>query len=99
MSNQNNKQLHETIYGEAGLIYLRAPAKIETKDNGQMKIKGNPFPRHIGTTTQAKYGKNAGEYYTLKMGTEFKPGRWAVLLDFDNKTEGNVKMGWNWSKH
>ncbi len=91
MSNQNNKQLYETIYGDAGLIYLQAPAKVETKDNGQIKIKGSPFPKHAGITKQPKYGPNAGEYYTLKMGTEFKTGRWAVLLDFDNKTEGNVK--------
>ena len=34
MSKQT-KQTYETIYGEAGLIYLRAPAKIETKDNGK----------------------------------------------------------------
>ena len=58
MSNQNNKQLYETIYGDAGLIYLRAPAKYEPKDNGEkMKIVGSPFPTHIGTTTQPKYGK------------------------------------------
>ena len=94
MSNQNNKQLYETIYGEAGLIYLRAPAKIETKDNGNTKeIVGSPFPKHAGVTKQPKYGPNAGDYYTLKMGTEFKPGRWAVLLDFDNKTEGTVRNG------
>ena len=94
MSNQNNKQLYETIYGDAGLIYLRAPAKYEPKDNGKkIKIGGNPFPKHIGLTKQPKYGPNAGEYYTLKMGTEFKPGRWAVLLDFDNKIGGTVKNG------
>ena len=98
MSKQT-KQTYETIYGDAGLIYLRAPAKIETKDNGQMKIKGSPFPKHAGVTKQPKYGPNAGEYYTLKMGTEFKPGRWAVLLDFDNKTEGDLKTEWNWLKH
>jgi hypothetical protein len=58
-----------------------------------MKIKGSPFPKHAGITKQPNYGPNAGEYYTLKMGTEFKPGRWAVLLDFDNKTEGTVRNG------
>ena len=66
MQKQNNKQTYETIYGEAGLIYLRAPAKIETKDNGQMKIKGSPFPKHSGITKQPKYGPSAGEYYTKK---------------------------------
>ena len=90
MSNQT-KQKYETIYGDAGLIYLRAPAKYEPKDDGKkQKIMANPYPRHIGLTKQPKYGPNAGEYYTLKMGTEFKPGRWAVLLDFDNKTGGTV---------
>ena len=79
MSNQT-KQTYKKLYGDAGLIYLRAPAKIETKDNGQMKIKGSPFPKHAGITKQPKYGPNAGEYYILKMGTEFRPGRWAVLL-------------------
>ena len=94
MSNQNNKQLYETIYGEAGLIYLRAPAIIETKPDGKTKkIKGSPFPKHGGITKQPKYGPNAGDYYTLKMGTEFKPGRWAVLLDFDRKIGGTVKNG------
>ena len=89
MSKQT-KQTYETIYGEAGLIYLQAPAIIETKPDGKTKkIKGSPFPKHAGITQQPKYGPNAGEYYTLKMGTEFKPGRWAVLLVFDNKTEGN----------
>ena len=52
MSKQT-KQTYETIYGEAGLIYLRAPAKIETKDNGQMKIKGSPFPKHAGITKRS----------------------------------------------
>ena len=27
------------------------------------------------------------------MGREYKPGRFAVLLDFDNKEEGNAKNG------
>ena len=93
MQNQIPKTTAATIYGDAGLIYLRAPAKIETKTNGQKKIKGNPFPKHIGITNQPKYGPNAGDYYTLKMGTEFKPGRWAILLDFDNKPDGDVKNG------
>ena len=78
MSNQNNKQLYKTIYGDAGLIYLQAPAIIETKPDGKTKkIKGSPFPKHAGITKQPKYGPNTGESYTLKMGTEFKPGRWA----------------------
>ena len=97
MSNQT-PQTYISLYRKAGLIYLQAPAIIETKKDGiTKKIKPNPFPKHGGITEQPKYGPNAGDYYTLKMGTEFKPGRWAVLLDFDNKTEGNVKkMEWTW---
>ena len=34
------------VYGEAGLIYIRAPFKVETRENGQKKIKANPFPNH-----------------------------------------------------
>ena len=41
MSNQT-KQKYETIYGDAGLIYLRAPAKYEPKDDGKkQKIMAN----------------------------------------------------------
>ena len=61
MSKQT-KQTYETIYGEAGLIYLRAPAIIETKPDGKtMKIKGSPFPKHAGIRKQPKYGPNTGE--------------------------------------
>ena len=90
---QSNKITHQQVYGDAGLIYIQAPAKYETKANGQKKIKGSPFPTHASITTQPKYGPNAGNYYTLKMGTEFEPGRWAILLDFDNKEEGGVRNG------
>ena len=93
MSKQTKAITYKQLYSEAGLIYLQAPAIRGPNTSGQMKIKGNPFPRHIGLTEQPKYGPDAGDYYTLKMGTEFKPGRWAVLLDFDNKTEGTVRNG------
>ena len=59
MQKQNNKQTYQKLYGEAGLIYLRAPAKIELKDNGRKKkIVGSPFPTHRGITAQPKYGAN-----------------------------------------
>ena len=57
MSNQTKQITYKQLYGEAGLIYLQAPAIRGPNTSGQMKIKGNPFPRHIGTTTQPKYGK------------------------------------------
>ncbi len=58
MPNQNNKQTYIRLYGDAGLIYLQDPAKIEPKDNGKKKkIVGSPFPTHRGITEQPKYGK------------------------------------------
>ena len=45
MSNQT-KQTSAQLYAEAGLIYIRAPSKVETRANGQQKIKANPFPNH-----------------------------------------------------
>ena len=65
MSNQNNKQAYISLYRKAGLIYIQAPAKFETKKDGiTEKIKPSPFPKHAGITKQPTYGQNAGEYYT-----------------------------------
>ncbi len=81
------------IYAQAGLICLRAPAKYETKTNVQNKIKACPFPTHATHTNQLNYGPHSGDWYSLRMGWEFKPGRFAILLDFDKKAEGPVKSG------
>ena len=55
MSKQT-KQTAAQLYAEAGLIYIRAPAIIETKPDGiTKKIKGSPFPKHAGVTKQPKY--------------------------------------------
>ena len=40
MSNQTSPITPAKIYGDAGLIYLRAPAKIETKKMAQKRSKG-----------------------------------------------------------
>ena len=80
------------IYGEAGLIYIRYHATIETKPNGQKKVGGSR-PAFSKITKQIAYNQNSGKYYSLLMGREFKPGRWAVLLDFDNKVEGESRNG------
>ncbi len=93
MASQNNKQTHANLYGDAGLIYIRAPAKVDTRTNGQKKIKANPFPNHALITKQPAYNKNSGDYYALLMGREFLPGRFVLLLDFDNKEEEGSKNG------
>jgi hypothetical protein len=80
------------LYGEAGLLYIRYHAKIETKPNGQKKV-GGTRPAFSKITKQIEYQQDAGKYYSLLMGREFKPGRWVLLLDFDNKVEGDSRNG------
>ena len=74
------------IYGDAGLIYIRYHAQIETKPNGQNNLGGSR-PAFSNITKQPTYSSSAGEYYSLLMGREFRPGRWSILLDFDNKAD------------
>ena len=45
MSNQTSPKTAAQLYAEAGLIYIRAPSTVETRANGQKKIKANPFPK------------------------------------------------------
>ncbi|MFM7981473.1 MAG: hypothetical protein ACKPKO_19365 [Candidatus Fonsibacter sp.] len=80
------------IYGDAGLIYIRYHAQIETKPNGQKKIGGSR-PVFSNITEQMDYKDESGDYYSLLMGREFKPGRWSTLLDFDNKAEEATQSG------
>jgi hypothetical protein len=63
---------------------------VETRTNGQQKIKANPFPNHALIKEQPKYVPNSGDYYALLMGREFLLGRFVLLLDFDNKDDGAV---------
>ena len=49
------------IYGEAGLIYISAPSKVEKKKNGQQKIKANPFPNHGLISQQRNYSETSGD--------------------------------------
>ena len=85
------------IYGEAGLIYIRYNAEIEVKENGQKKIKGTrpPFSK---IQKQIEYKAGAGKFYSLLMGREIKPGRFVILLDFDNKVEGESRSGLDLAK-
>ncbi|MFM7982495.1 MAG: hypothetical protein ACKPKO_24555, partial [Candidatus Fonsibacter sp.] len=54
--------------------------------NGQNKIGGSR-PAFSIIVSQPVYSPSTGNYYSLLMGREFKPGRWSILLDFDNKAE------------
>ena len=91
MSNTTGNQTHASLYGNANLFYIRAPELVETRTNGQKKIKANPYPSNRALITeQPKYHANSGNYYALLMGREFRPGRFVLLLDFDNKDEGGV---------
>ena len=79
MANQGNKNTPAQIYSEAGLIYIRYPATIDTKPNGQKKINGKR-PIYTKIEGQPRYTQWSGDYYSLLMGREFLPGCWAILL-------------------
>ena len=76
MTNQANtsKYTPAQIYGDTGLIYIRYHAQIETKPNGQNKIGGSR-PVLSNITKPIDYASGSGDYYSLLMGREFKPGR------------------------
>jgi hypothetical protein len=92
MANQNKPTTPSQIYGNAGLIYIQYHATIDNKPSGQKKINRNRPP--FSTITEQKaYTQKDGKYISLLMGREFKLGRWAILLDFDKKEEGNLVSG------
>ena len=61
------------------------------------KISGKR-PAFSKITEQIEYAKGSGRYYSLLMGRELKPGKHAVLLDFDNKVEGEFRNGLDLAK-
>ncbi|MFM7982925.1 MAG: hypothetical protein ACKPKO_26735, partial [Candidatus Fonsibacter sp.] len=85
------------IYGDANMIFIRYHAQIETKPNGQKKIGGSR-PAFSKIKEQTNYGSNSGDYYSLLMGREFKPGCWSILLDFDNKADDASRSGTDLAK-
>ena len=95
MPNQTSKTKAAQLHAEAGLIYIRAPSKVETKADGNTKkIKANFYPKDRNLITeQTKYNKGSGDYYSLLMGREFLPGRFVLLLDFDKKDEVGFENG------
>jgi hypothetical protein len=92
MTNTNTPTNPAKIYSEAGLIHIRYPATIDTKANGQKKIKGKR-PAYTKIEKQTRYHRYSGDYDSLLMGRESQPGRFAILLDFDNKAEGDLNSG------
>ncbi len=85
------------IYGDAGLIYIRYDAEIVTRPSGDKKISGSR-PPFKDIKEQIKYGPGSGKYYSLLMGREFQPGRWSILLDFDNKADETSQSGLDLAK-
>ena len=83
---------YSKLYSEAGLIYIRYDAPIESKPNGQKKIGGGR-PAFSKIDHQPSYDKGSGKFYSLLMGREFKPGRFILLLDFDNKADDTSNNG------
>ena len=84
---------YSRLYRQAGLTYIRFDAPIETKPNGQKKIGGGNRPAFSKILEQPEYGKGSGKFYSLLTGREFQPGRFLVLLDFDNKSDATSKNG------
>jgi len=74
-------------------MYIRFDAPIEDKPNGQKKIGHGRGPSYSKLEKQPIYKKGDGRYYSLLMGREFKPGRFVILLDFDNKEDETSKNG------
>ena len=89
---RTTKMTHGDIYSTANLLFIRFDAPIEEKPNGHKKI-GGTRPAFSKITEQNCYNKKAGKFYSLLMGREFQPNRFVVLLDFDNKVEGETRSG------
>ena len=89
----NSIKTYTQLYNEAGLMYIRYDAPIETKANGHKKIGAGRRPAFSKLEKQPEYGKGSGQFYSLLMGREYKPGRFVILLDFDNKQDEDSKNG------
>ena len=92
MSKASITMTYDEIYRASSILHLRFNAKTEEKQNGQKKIAGK-CPWFSKLVEQPVYSSEDGRYYSLLMGREFKPGRFAILLDFDNKVEGDIRNG------
>ena len=88
---------HIMAYRRTNLKYIRYHATIETKPNGQKKIKGK-YPKFTQIEEQPRLGGESGNYYSLLMGREIKLNEYGILLDFDNKEGDNSKNGLSLAK-
>ena len=59
------------------------------------RIWGGSRPAFSNITKHIYYASGSGDYYSLLMGREFKPGRWWVLLYCDNKADEASHSGLN----
>ena len=82
----------DEAYQANNLMYIRFDGKIIKKPGGKKNIDGRR-PAYSQLTKQPKYDKYAGRYYSLLMGREYQPGKYLMLLDIDNKTEGETLNG------
>jgi hypothetical protein len=57
------------------------------------RLKAWDMPCFSTIEEQPVYKSGSGEYYSLLMGKEFQPGKFVILLDFDNKDEIESKNG------
>ena len=87
------KLTYGQLYEKYSLLYIRYDACVETRANGQKKIKGIDMPAYSKIRTQKQYKKDDGKYYSLLMGVEYQTGKWLMLLDLDNKTDEASKNG------
>ena len=90
---KNGIKTYAQLYNEAGLMYIRYDAPIETKANGHKKIGAGRRPAFSKLENQPEYGKGSGQFYALLMGREYKPGRFVILLDFDSNQDEDSKNG------
>ena len=90
---QTTKLTYGQMYEKNNLLYIRYDACIETRANGQKKIKGIDMPCYSKIRKQKQYKKDDGKFYSLLMGVEYQPGKYLMLLDLDNKEDETSKNG------
>ena len=68
---QTTKLTYGQMYEKNNLLYIRYDACIETRANGQKKIKGIDMPCYSKIRKQKQYKPSDGKYYSLLMGVEY----------------------------
>ncbi len=91
-AHQNSPTAPTEVFREAGRIHIEYCATVDTKPYGQRESNGKR-PAYTKITKQLKYTEWSGDHYSIRMGREFQPGRWSILLDFDIEGEGALANG------